>query len=99
MILARRCGTQLVEAQQHVADMKRGRERTLAGHILVKMTDVGGEHDEAPARPDAHELKTCGMSARRMDRQPGRNLGVAIVEDDPTRIIEPHEPADILDLE
>src|SRR5689334_1835248 len=79
--------------------MECGRERTLARHVLIEMTDVGGEHDKASARPDADELQTGRMSARRMDGQSGSNLGVPIVEKYPAGIVQPHDAADILDLE
>ena len=97
--LVRRKRQQLVEALQHFADMEGGRERTLARHVLVEMADIGGEHDKTPAGPDANELKPGRMTAGRMYRQAGSKLGVAIVEHDAARIVEPHDPADVLDLE
>ena len=39
------------------------------------------------------------MTASRMDRQAGREFGIAIMEHDAARIIEPHDAADVLDLE
>jgi hypothetical protein len=79
--------------------MKGGRERTLTRHVLVKMVDIGGEYDETPAGPDANELKPGRMAAGRVYREAGSKLGVAIVEQDAARIVEPYNPADILDLE
>ena len=46
MALVRRQRQQPVEPLQHFADMKGGRERPLARHVLVEMADVGGEHDK-----------------------------------------------------
>ena len=47
--LVRRQRQQPVKAFQHLADMKRRRERTLARHVLVEMADVGREHDKSAA--------------------------------------------------
>ena len=90
---------QPVRTLQHFADMKGGRKRTLARHVLVEMADVGGEHDESPAGPDANELKPGRMAAGRVYREAGSELGVAIIEQDAARIVQPHNPADVLDLE
>src|SRR5687768_16680091 len=76
--LVRRKCKQPVEPLQHFTDMKRGRERTLTRHILVKMADVGGQHDKSPACPDPNELKPGRMASGRMDRNAWRELGVAI---------------------
>ncbi len=97
--LVRRQFQQLVEALQHFADMKRRRERTLARHILIEMADVGSEHDKTPAGPDANELQPGRMAACGMYRKARSQLAIAIVEQDAARIVEPHNPADILDLE
>ena len=97
--LVRRQRQQTVEPLQHFADMKGGRKRTFTRHVLIKMTDVGGQHDEPPAGPDANELKPGRMAARRMYREAGSKLGVAIIEQDAARIVQPHDAADILDLE
>ena len=90
---------QLVKPLQHFADVKGGRKRTFTRHIFIEMTDIGGQHDEPPARPHANELKPGRMAACGMYRKAGSELGVAIVEQDPARIVEPYDPADILDLE
>ena len=63
------------------------------------MTDVGGQHDESAAGPDANELKPGRMAACGMYGKAGSELGVAIVEQDPARIVEPYDPADVIDLE
>ena len=97
--LVRRQRQQPVESLQHFADMKGGRKWTSARHILIKVTDVGGQHDEAPAGPNANELKPGLMAARRMYSKAGSEFGVAIIEQDATCIVEPHNPADVLDLE
>ena len=70
-----------------------------ARQILVKMADVGGKHDESAPGPDADELKPGRMAACRMHRKAGSKLGVAVVEEDAARIVEPHDAADVLDLE
>ena len=97
--LVRRQFQYLFEPLQHFADVKGGRERTLTRHVLVGMTDVGGQHDEPPAGLDTNELKPGRMAACRMYREAGSELGVAIVEQDTARIVEPYNPADVLDLE
>src|SRR5215208_3315974 len=79
--------------------MKRGRKRTLTRHVLVKMADIGGDYDKSSAGPDANELKSGRMASRRMYRKAGSELGVAIVEQDAACIVEPHDSADVLDLE
>src|SRR5689334_12352911 len=97
--LVRRQFQQLVEPLQHFTDMQGGRKRTLTRHVLVEMTDVGGQHDEPPAGSDANELKPGRVAACRMDREAGSEFGVAIVEKNSARIVEPHNPADVFDLE
>ena len=97
--LVRRQCQQTVEPLQHFADMKGGRKRALTRHILIEMADVRGQNDKSPACPDANELKSRRMAARRMYRKAGSELGVAIVEQDAARIVQPHNPADVLDLE
>jgi hypothetical protein len=63
------------------------------------MADIGSEYDKSPAGPDANELKPGRMAAGRVYRKAGSEFGVAIVEQDAARIVEPYNPADILDLE
>src|SRR3954462_7982407 len=79
--------------------MKGGGKRAFAGHVLAEMADVGGKHDPPAVGPDAHELKSRRMTGCRVDRQTGREFGVAMIEHDAARIVQPHDPADILDLE
>src|SRR5215216_6712158 len=97
--LVRRQFQQPVEPLQHFADMKSGRKRTLTRHVLVKVADIGGEYDKSPAGPDANELKSGRMTSCRMYRKAGSEFGIAIVEQDAARIVEPHHTADVLDLE
>ena len=99
MTLVRRKRQQPVESLQHFADMESGRKRTLARHILVEMADVGGEHNESPAGPDPNELKPGRMPSGRVYCKARSKLCVAIIEQDAARIIQPHDSADVLDLE
>ena len=99
MTLVRRKCEQPVKSLQHFADMEGGRKRTLTRHILVEMADVGGKHDKSPAGPDTNELKPGRMAADRVYCKAWSELGVAIVEQDAPRIVQPHDSADILDLE
>ena len=39
------------------------------------------------------------MAARRVNADAGRELGVAVIEQDAPRIVQPHDAADVLDLE
>src|SRR5947209_821655 len=79
--------------------MKRGRKRTFACHVLVEMGDVGGKHDPSAAGVHAHKLKPRRMTGCRVDRQARREFGVAMIEHDAARIVQPHDAADVLDLE
>src|SRR4051812_42811673 len=99
MALVRRQRQEFVKTLQHLADMKGGRKRTFARHVLVEMADVGGEHDPAAAGVDAHELQPRRMTGCRVEGQARREFGVAMIEHDPARIVQPHHPADVLDLE
>src|ERR1700722_1760034 len=97
--LVRHQREQPIKTLQHFPDMEGRRERPAAGHVLVEMTDVGGDHDKSAGGLDADKLKPRRMSADRMHRQAGRKLGVAIVEHHAAGIVQPHHPADVLDLE
>ncbi len=99
MTLVRCKCKQPVKSLQHFADMKGGRKWTLTRHILIKMTDVGGQHDKSPACPDSNELKPGRMASGRVYCNAWSELGVAIVEQDAARIVQPHDSTDILDLE
>src|SRR5258708_10334694 len=67
--------------------------------VLVKMGDDGGEHDKSATGLDQDELTPRRMYASRVDRQARRKLRVAVVEHHAPRIIQPHNPAHVLDLE
>src|SRR6188472_4291900 len=99
MALVWRQREQFFETLEHFADVQRRREWPLARQVFVEMADIRGEHDKTPASPDPNELQSGRMTAGRMDRQAGREFGITVVEHDAARIIEPHESADILDLE
>jgi len=63
------------------------------------MADVGGEHNESPVGPDPNELKPGRMPAGCVYCKARSKLCVANIEQDAARIIQPHDSADVLDLE
>ena len=69
-----------VVAFDRLADMKRGREDPAGLHMLVVVAGVGGQHDPAARRRDAHALQPGGMSADVMHADARRELGRSAVE-------------------
>src|SRR5215211_6596902 len=99
MALVRRKGEQPVKALQHFSDMEGRCKRPATCHVLVEMSDIGREHDKSAAGPDPDELKPRRMAAHRVHRQAWRKLRVAVVKHHAPGIIQPYNPAYVLDLE
>ena len=57
VVLVRRKCEQPVKALQHFSDMEGRCKRPATCHVLVEMSDVGGEHDKSAAGLDPDELK------------------------------------------
>src|SRR3546814_9697133 len=79
--------------------MKSRRKWPALLEILVKMADIGGQNDPAPFGMDADKLQARGVAARKMHTDARRNQPVAIVEQDALPVVQPNQPADIIDLE
>jgi hypothetical protein len=92
-------GAQRVIGVEHVADVEGGGKRPAAFHILVIMAHVGGEHDPAAARMDAHELHARCVPADRVQRDARRQFDRTVIEPHAAREIEPDDADDILNLE
>src|SRR3977135_2034303 len=71
--LVRRKCEQPVKALQHFSDMEGRCKRPATCHVLVEMSDVGGEHDKSAAGLDPDELKPPRMAAHPTHPQPGAN--------------------------
>jgi hypothetical protein len=80
--LVRRKRQQLVASLEHFPDLEGGRKWPFARHVLVEMADIGRQHDKPATGSDANELQSGGMAACRVNADTGRELGVAITEQD-----------------